>query len=130
MQNLLRSWIGLGRPFTVEQTAIVVKARMKRTRERRVRAWISGDMEPRASELLRFMELAGPKFSNELLETIGQTGVISIQGWMSQEDVNLAAAHYWTVQNEPGNGKERRIRRALLRLIRRARAHLSRPRMA
>lgn len=130
MQNLLRSWIGAGRPFTVEQASVVVKARMQRTRERRVRAWMSGSMEPRASELLRFMELAGPKFSNELLETIGQTGAISIKGWMSQAEVNMAAAEYWHVQNEPGNGKERKIRRALLKFIRRARAHLSRPRMA
>ena len=130
MQNLLRSWIGFGRPFTVEQTAVVVKARMQRTRERRVRAWLAGDMEPKASELARFIQMAGPKFTNEWLEMIGQTGAVSIKGWMSQEQVNLAAAHYWTVQNEPGNGKDRKIRRALLRLIRSARAHLSKPRMA
>lgn len=130
MQNLLRVWIGHGRPFSVEQASTVVKARMQRTRERRVRAWLSGDMEMKESELGRFIEMAGPKFTNEWLETLGQTGAVSIQGWMSQEEVNLAAAHYWTVQNEPGNGKERKIRRALLKFIRRARAHLSRPKHA
>ena len=125
MEDILRRWIGRGQPFSVEQAAAVVKRKHAFTRKRRVYAWLQGNGEPKLSEFLALAEMFGPKFTNEYLETIGQTGVITIKGWMSQEKVNLAAAHYWQVQNEEGNGKDRKIRRALLRLIRRARAHLA-----
>lgn len=130
MQNLLRVWIGAGRPFSVEQASVIVKRKHKFTRVRRMYYLQDNPHNMTLAEFVEFAKLAGPKFTNDVIDLAGQTGAISIKGWMSQEEVNLAAAHYWTVQNEPGNGKERKIRRALLRLIRRARAHLSKPRMA
>lgn len=130
MQNLIRRWVGLGREFTVEQASAIVKRKHGYTRKRRIRYLVDNPHNMTADELLRFMQLAGPKFTNEFLEIAGQTGAISIKGWVNEEAVGEAMAKWQSEYFRPGNGKDRKLRRALLRLIRRARAHLSGPRLA
>lgn len=133
MQNLLRSWVGAGRPFSVKQASVVIKRKHQFTRERRVRQLRDNPEKMQLHEFIAFAQMFGPKFTNEVLDYAGQTGVISIKGWVSEEKVGEAMAKWhWEYFNQPGNGngKNRKLRRALVRVIRMARAHLSRPKHA
>ena len=130
MEDILRRYVGRC-GITHTEAAQCIAWGTKGRRERRLRSFLEGKGKMRADELLAFMAHLGPDFTNEILETVGYTGVIKMKGQVSDIEVlhrmNEAQQAYMAFFEAPGNGNEHRVRRAASRVVNRLRQFLHSP---